>query len=474
MSDLRNAYASRNQDHVFAFADTLSEAERIQLDEQASRIDLDEVERLYTSLVRSTGEGTEAIANKLDPADFIPLPDRGGDPAQWEKARETGERALRDGRVAAFCVAGGQGTRLGYDGPKGTFPVTPVLGKSLFQVFAEKILAAGRRYGTAVPWFIMTSQINHEDTVSFFEENHFFGLAPDQVRFFSQGLMPAVDDDGKILMADRDTIALSPDGHGGSLRALVRSGAVAAMEEAGIDCLSYFQVDNPLVTCVDPAFVGFHLPENSEMSSKALPKAYPEEKVGVFCRKDGQAVVIEYSDLPQRLAEERDDQGELRFRAGSIAIHLFDREFIRRIGSGEDDSVRLPFHRAQKKVAHIDASGVLHTPSEPNAWKFEMFVFDALPFARNPVIIETSREEEFSPVKNADGKDSPQSSRDDQLRQFARWARAASIGIETDETGLPPFAFEVSPLFAENEEQFVEAWNALETKPALTGGVVLS
>ena len=474
MKDIRAHYEANGQGHVFAFHDSLSETEKSSLEEQARAIDLSEVASLVSDLIHSKSEGNEAFADDLQPADYIPLPNHeGGDKAYWEKAREKGESALRTGRVAAFTVAGGQGTRLGYDGPKGTFGVTPVLKASLFQVFAEKILASSRHYGTTIPWYIMTSIINHEATVDFFERNEYFGLMKEKVHFFPQGLMPAVDGEGKILMADKGQIALSPDGHGGALRALVRSGSIRDMEADGVDILSYFQVDNPLVRCIDPEFIGFHLLEKSQLSSKMVPKAYAGEKVGVFCEKDGQALVVEYSDLPERLANETDANGNLRFRAGSIAIHIFDRNFIAELGSGKSGDAKLPFHLANKKVAHIDAAGNLHEPTEPNAYKFEMFVFDALPFAKNPVIIETSRADDFSPVKNAEGLDSPQTSRDDQLRQFARWAKSAGIEIETDETGLPPFAFEVSPLFGDTAKRFQSTWDAMKEKPELTEGVVL-
>lgn len=474
MKSPREHFEAHGQGHVFAFYDQLSEDGRAQLDEEASGIDLNELEELVNSLVKSRASSNESIADALQPADFIPRPGAsGGDSALWESAREKGEAALRAGRVAAFTVAGGQGTRLGYDGPKGTFGVTPVLGKSLFQVFAEKILASSRAYGKPIPWYILTSIINHEATVEFFEQHEFFGLPQDKVHFFSQGLMPAVDAEGKILLSDKGEIALSPDGHGGALRALVRSGSITQMEADGIDVISYFQVDNPLVRCIDPAFIGFHLLNDSELSSKMVPKAYPEEKVGVFCEKDGKALVVEYSDLPERLASETDEKGSLRFQAGSIAIHIFDRNFVQRLGSGTDATARLPFHLAHKKVPFLDETGTLQEPPEANAFKFEMFVFDSLPFAKNPVIIETAREDDFSPVKNAEGVDSPETSRNDQLRQYARWARAAGIDLEVDDSGLPSVNFEVSPLFADTEERFRRSWDALATKPELTDGLVL-
>jgi len=465
--ELRNAYETAGQGQVFRFFDQLSADEREQLLNDARQIDLTEVNRLVDTLVKSDDTGNDSLADELTPASYLPLPESGGDAELWSKAREIGEQALRDGKVAAFTVAGGQGTRLGFDGPKGTFPVTPILEKPLFQVFAEKIRAAGERYGKPVPWFLMTSIINHEATQTFFEANDYFGLGKDQVFCFSQGLMPAVDQDGKILLGEKHRIALSPDGHGGSLRALVRSGATEKMRERGIEVLSYFQVDNPLVHCIDPAFVGHHLLNHSELSSKTVLKTVPEEKVGVFCEKDGQALVIEYSDLPERLASERDDSGALSFRAGSVAIHLFDRNFVERVGSGSDSAASLPFHKASKKVPTVDAAGDAISPDEPNGVKFEMFVFDALPFAKNPIIIEAARADEFSAVKNADGVDSPQTCRDDQMRQFGRWLIAAGEAPTVDSTGLPTQPIEISPLIADSQSAFVEYWNSLSAKPSL-------
>lgn len=478
MTDIRNHYKKFGQGHVFAHFDSLSETEQASLLAHAAAIDLSELEELVQTLILTPATAGESLSERLAPADYIPLPGCGetADHILWEEAAERGEAALRTGRVAAFTVAGGQGTRLGFDGPKGTYGVTPVLKNSLFQVFAEKILASSRLFGRPIPWFIMTSDLNHEETVNFFETRHYFGLPQDRVHFFRQGLMPAVDAKGKILMADRGVIALSPDGHGGALRALVRSGSIRLMEADGIDTISYFQVDNPLVRCLDPTFIGFHLLNQSDLSSKMVPKAGSGEKVGVFCQQDGKSLVVEYSDLPDDLAEARDEDGKLRFQSGSIAIHIFNRDFIARLGGKKSQGgsgTSLPFHLAHKKIIHLDDSGVRHEPETPNGYKFEMFVFDALPFAKNPVIIETAREDDFSPVKNAEGADSPQTCRDDQLRQYVRWAREAGIAIESDETGLPPFAFEISPLFGDTSARFRKAWEALPYKPGLTEGVVL-
>jgi UDP-N-acetylglucosamine/UDP-N-acetylgalactosamine diphosphorylase len=467
----KERYESAGQGQVFAFWDQLDTACRNQLTRNAGSIDLAEIDELVDSLVKGEGACTLPLEG-LEPAPYIKHPRRGGDAATWNKARRVGEEALRSGKVAAFTVAGGQGTRLGYDGPKGTFPVTPVSGKTLFGVFAEKLQAAGSRYGVQIPWFIMTSSVNHDATVAAFTEASYFGLEKDQVMFFTQGRMPAVDPDGKILLETPSSISMSPDGHGGSLRALVRSGAIDRMKSAGIEVISYFQVDNPLVQVIDPAFIGFHLKGGSEMSSKMIPKAYPGEKVGMFCQQDDRMVVVEYSDMPMEMQEGTDDEGQLLFLAGSIAIHILDVEFVDRVGGGTEGA-KLPFHKAVKKIKTVDEQGNSFIPGEPNGVKFEMFVFDALPFAGAPVVIETLREDDFSPVKNATGIDSAESSKADQIRQWTRWLKAAGVELEADESGLPEVSFEVSPLFADSEGAFVERWLALEEKPAITDGVIL-
>jgi UDP-N-acetylglucosamine/UDP-N-acetylgalactosamine diphosphorylase len=466
------------QGHVFAFFDELPAAGQQALLEEAAEIDLDELARLTRTLL-AKNTAASASLDDLAPAPYVPLPEHGGDAAAWAQAKAAGEVALRAGRIAAFTVAGGQGTRLGWDGPKGTFPVTPVKRKPLFQVFAEKLRAAGVRHGRPLHWFIMTSHANHGATVAFFAEHKFFGLDQARVHFFRQGRMPAVDFSGKILLEAPGRVAMSPDGHGGSLRALDRSGVLDLLKSEGIDTISYFQVDNPLVRCIDPAFLGWHLGSGSEMSSKMVPKAYPEEKLGHFCMQQGRLVVIEYSDLPLARQREIDPAtGRLRFHAGSIAIHVLDREFVRRMArpagpgqaAGEN---RLAFHRADKKISAINGAGKPVQPAAPNGVKFEMFVFDALPFAKTPIVVETRRADDFSPVKNAAGADSPQTCCDDQLRQFARWLHAAGVAVETDAAGRPHPALEVSPLFGYDEDTFAQAWGKLWPKPAVADGLYL-
>jgi UDP-N-acetylglucosamine/UDP-N-acetylgalactosamine diphosphorylase len=255
---------------------------------------------------------------------------------------------------------------------------------------------------------------------------------------------------GEMLLGAKDSLALSPDGHGGSLSALNRSGALEDMRKRGVEHLSYFQVDNPLVHTIDPLFLGLHDLTGSEMSSKTIPKATALEKVGNFVIGDGKLQVIEYSDLPENLALQTNPDGTLRFNAGSIAIHALRRTFIERLN--QSGRLELPWHRAEKKVPYIDESGNEVKPDKPNAVKLEQFVFDAIPLAKNPIVYTTDRAEEFSPVKNAEGVDSPATSKRDQIRRAARWLEAAGVEVAT-KNGEPDAVIEISPLFATSAQQ---------------------
>jgi len=345
----------------------------------------------------------------------------------------------------AMLLAGGQGSRLGFDGPKGTYPIAPVSGKPLFAVFAESIAANQRKYGTGIDWYIMTSSLNHRATTEFFKKYNYFGLKPEQVFFFVQGTMPAVGYDGKILLSGKDSIALSPDGHGGTLWALKVSGALARMKERGTEYLSYFQVDNPLVPVVDPKFIGLHILDNARMSAISLAKTNPFEKLGNFCVADGRVWIIEYSDLPDALAEKRNPDGSLCFVAGSPAIHVISRDFVEELtGSGRPS---LPWHRADKKVPYVDADGAVVKPEEPNAVKLESFIFDALPMAGKTVLMEADRADEFAPTKNATGVDSVESCRQMLSDQAKR--RLAAAGVDVSGAGI----VEISPLVGTTAEE---------------------
>jgi UDP-N-acetylglucosamine/UDP-N-acetylgalactosamine diphosphorylase len=432
------------QGHVFGFWKDLSEDGRRRLLEQVAEVDFKELSALIQEQVMERRPFN--LPPGLEPAPFIPLPSTPDERARRLRMHRLGEELLATGKVAAFVVAGGQGTRLGYDGPKGALAIGPVSERPLFQVFAEAIHAARHAYNASIPWYIMTSRANDRATRDFFETYNFFDLPREDIKFFTQGMMPVVDFQGKLILAGRDQLSWSPDGHGGSIRALARSGMLADMRQRNIDIISYFQVDNPLVPPIDPVFIGCHADAKSDMSSKMARKRDAGEKVGNFCVSGGRLHVVEYSDLPKELAGQRLPDGGLRFTAGSIAIHILDRRFVERLTSAA--RFALPFHRAEKKIAFIDDQGLPHNPQKPNGIKFETFVFDALPMAERPVVLEIDRAAEFSPVKNADGEDSPATARQDMIRVAARWMEEAGIVVPRGADGEPKFKVEVSPLAA--------------------------
>jgi UDP-N-acetylglucosamine/UDP-N-acetylgalactosamine diphosphorylase len=459
VEEARERLDSVGQGHVLAWWDGLDQARRAALLAQIAAMEIESLPGLVERYVKH--KPAFALPAGVMPARYYPF-----DPASrvrpydaaWYSA--AGQALLAAGKIGAFVVAGGQGTRLGYDGPKGCYPCTPVTGASLFEVFARQILAAQRRFGREIPWYVMTSPLNHEATASFFRRNNHFGLSPGDVMFFQQGVMPSFDiATGRLLMASKHEIATNPDGHGGSLKALAVSGALSDMKKRGIEHVSYFQVDNPLVRAVDPVFLGLHASaadSSGQMSSKMVPKAYAEEKLGVFCAVPGPAgeriEVIEYSDLPAELARERLADGSLRFNAGSIALHAIGVSFIDRLNN--DPAFSLPYHRAEKKVPCIDPkTGAAVEPASPNGVKLERFVFDALAFCDRSVVYETSRDEEFAPIKNASGVDSPESSKLLQTARAARWLEGAGVRVPRKPDGSPDCVIEVSPLTASSREE---------------------
>lgn len=429
------------QDHVFAHWETLGEAERAALLEDCAQVDFKWLQDRIHQM--KAANRVEAGPSELKPAPIITLPKTDAARGAMETAQRLGNDALRQEEVAVFLVAGGQGSRLGYEGPKGCYPIGPVTDRTLFQWHAEQIAARAAIHGCTIPWYIMTSRENHDDTIAFFESKKYFGLGEENVLFFKQRMVPSLDYDGKLILESPSRLAMNPDGHGGCLWALVHSGAVADMKKRGVRTISYFQVDNPLVTIADPAFLGYHLEANAQMSSKILEKAYPEEKLGHICVADGKLTVIEYSDMDDELMHARGADGRLRFWAGSIAIHMLNVDFVERVGR----EASLPWHIAHKKIPYWK-DGAQVRPEENNGVKFETFVFDALPMATESVTMEVAREEEFAPVKNPAGVDSVESCRQLLSNRFGRWLEAKGVKVLRDGEGNVVPRIEISPLVA--------------------------
>jgi len=448
LQNVEKLLQKHSQSHLLAFWEGLEPGQRDDLLAQLNGLDWPKIDEWVANYVKKAP--SVAMPTELAPPEFYasePVDTRQQD--KYAKALELGKELISAGKVAAFVVAGGQGTRLGFAGPKGNLPISPVKDKTLFRIFAETIAAVSQEYKTTCPWYVMTSPLNHNETAEIFQKNDYYGLHSDNVFLFHQGALPNFGFDGNILLAQKAKIATSPDGHGGSLKALYESGAVHDMKKRGIEYISYWQVDNPLINIFDPLFVGLHALDGAEMSSKTITKTGPFEKVGNFCVADGKLTVIEYSDLPDALAEKQKPDGSLVFGLGSIAIHIISSAFVEKLNA---KGFSLPIHRAVKKTPHIDRAGNRVEPNEPNGVKLETFVFDALPLAENSIILETIRKEEFAPTKNATGTDSIETTKQMMIDRAADWLESAGVEIPKKTDGSPDCTLEIAPGFAAYKE----------------------
>jgi len=419
-AELRERWEAAGQGCVFRFWDALGAAGRERLLAQLERF---EPEVLAGAIV-ATGARSRLHADDLAPPDGV----FGPDPPGRAALEAAGAAELAAGRVAVLTVAGGQGTRLGFDGPKGAFPIGPVSDRSLFELFAQRVAGLGRRYGHPVAWLVMTSPATDAATRAFFAARGDFGLEPRQVRFVVQGTLPALDLAGRALLAAPDRLAEAPDGHGGVFAALLASGAFGELAERGVERLFYHHVDNPLVRVGDPAFLGLHALRGAELSCKAVAKRDPLESMGFLCQRAGRTEVIEYSEIPPEIAAAREPDGELRFRLGSVGIHVLDRRFLERVAAGRP----LPLHAARKPIAALGPDGA---PTTVEGWKLERFVFDALARARVVAVMETPRADEYSPVKHARGVASPESARRDLVASYRRWLEEAGLEAPGQDPG---------------------------------------
>jgi len=436
------------QSHVRGWLESLQGRSRARLLEELARVDLGRLAEFRRLLETPPTElSFEGVVPA--PVERMPLEGNHG-PAEREAVR-LGVEALRAGRVAALTVAGGQGTRLGYPHPKGMYPISPIRRASLFRLFAEQVLAARRRYGCHMPWLIMTSPTNDAETREFFAENEFFGLDAGTVHFFVQGVNPILDAEGRLLRAEKDRLLVGPDGHGGAFAALAASGLLERLRGEGHDLISYFQVDNPLVKVADPRFIGHHLRKRADFSCKVVAKREPQEGLGIAVLRGDRPAIIEYVHVPEQVASLRAPSGKLLFNYGSIAIHIIRTGFAESVNAEGG----LPWNVAAKRYTIVDDRGRKARSAPGACRKFERFIFDALALVDAWVFVETRRSEEFAPVKNAEGEDSPRSARRLMQRRWLNWLRRAGASFdEPDDLSVP--VIEISPLFAADEETLRE------------------
>ena len=391
-----------NQEHIIKLSEKLDENQKQVLVEQISKIDFHQLKELYDN----TKKEIEIKENKIEPLPYLDKKKLSEE--QKEEFQRLGEAVLEKGEYAVVTMAGGQGTRLGHSGPKGTFKLDVYgKGKYLFEILAENLKEANQKYGKIIPWYIMTSKENNDETIEFMEKHNYFGYDKDSVRFFAQSELPLVDVNGKLLVGKDMKIKEASDGNGGTYSSLRASGCLAEMKEKGIKWVFIGGVDNALLKMADTILLGMAIDKKVQIASKSIVKANPHERVGVFAKMNGHPKVIEYSEMPEKMAEEVDSDGELKYGEAHIMCNLYTIEAIEKISKET-----LIYHSAFKKNSYVDENGKEVTPQEENSYKFESFIFDAFELFDDIAILRGKREDDFAPVKNKEGVDSPKTAKE--------------------------------------------------------------
>ncbi len=403
IQEIKSILKKYNQEHLIKHYETLDENHKKQLIQQIKNIDFSLIDNLYKNTKKEEKNNQDEIT-PIEYLDKYKLND------EYKYYENIGKKAIKEGKLAAVTMAGGQGTRLGHNGPKGTYDIGLDSHKSLFELLCDSLKEEGKKYGVTIPWFIMTSKENNKATIEFFEKHKYFGYQKDKnIFFFIQGELPMIDTEGKILLNEEGLIKLAADGHGGIYESLVKNGMTEKMRQMGIEWAFIGGVDNCLVKMVDPVLMGLAIDKKVTVACKSIVKANPHEKVGVFCKRNGKPNVIEYSEITDEMAEQVDDKGELLYGESHILCNLFSIDAVERMGAAP-----LPYHVAYKKAKYLDENGKIVEPDSPNAYKFEAFLFDAFGKVDEMVVLRVKREEEFAPVKNADsaGVDCPKTARE--------------------------------------------------------------
>ena len=391
-----------NQEHIINLLEKLEGEKKQELIEQINKIDFHQLKELYDN----TKKEIEIKENKIEPLPYLDKAKLSKETK--EKFDRLGEEVIEKGEYAVVTMAGGQGTRLGHNGPKGTFKLDVYgKGKYLFEILTENLKEANKKYGTTIPWYIMTSKQNNEDTYNFLEKNNYFGYPKEYVTLFTQGELPLLDKEGKLLIGKDMKIREASDGNGGTYFSLRASGSLADMKERGIKWIFIGGVDNALLKMADVTLLGMAVDKGVQIASKSIVKANAHERVGVFGKMNNHPKVIEYSEMPEKMAEEVDENGELKYGEAHIMCNLYTIDAIEKISKET-----LMYHSALKKNAYIDENGREIIPEEPNSYKFESFIFDAFEFFDDIAILRGKREDDFAPVKNREGVDSPKTAKE--------------------------------------------------------------
>ena len=415
--DVVNILKIYNQEHIINLLNKLDEQKKWELIEQISKIDFHQIMELYDN----TKKKIEIKENKIEAIEYL---DKEKLTEEQRKEFETlGESAIRNGEYAVVTMAGGQGTRLGHSGPKGTFRLDVYgKGKYLFEILSENLKEANKKYNTTIPWYIMTSKDNNDETLAFLEKNNYFGYPKDNVTLFKQGELPLIDEQGKLLINKDMKIKEGSDGNGGVFSSLRTTGMLSDMKERNIKWIFIGGVDNVILKMADVTLLGMAIKKGVQIASKSVVKANPHEKVGVFCRMNGHPKVIEYSELPEKMAEEVDANGELRYGESHIMCNLFSIDAIEKVSKET-----LMYHSAFKKNSYVDENGREVVPEAPNSYKFESFIFDSFEFFDDIAILRGKREDDFAPVKNKEGVDSPKTAKELYEKYWERQKREAYL-----------------------------------------------
>lgn len=386
------------QENIIKWLEKANEEQKQTIINQVLSFDFNKLNKLYEK-TKQTPDFKENIIENIKYTDLSKL-----DEENFKMYKSKGEEIIKQGKYAVITMAGGQGTRLGHPGPKGTFKINSLMGeKYLFEIIIDSLKKAKEKYNVIIPWYVMTSEENNEQTISFLEDNNYFGYPKEAVKFFKQGKAPLLDTNGKLLIDETGVIKEASDGNGSIYESLKKDGALQDMKKRGIQWVFVGGVDNILLRIVDPIMVGLTVLENNLISSKSVVKRNPSERVGVFCKNNGKPIVIEYTELPEDMANQYDENGELVYGEVNILSHLFNIQALEELADKQ-----LPYHVAFKKANYIGENGNVVKVIEPNAYKFESFIFDGFSYYDDMTILRVKREEEFAPIKNAEGNDSPQ------------------------------------------------------------------